>query len=149
MPGRMDSSIRILQERNRFLEEEVEDLKNYMETLKDLDTTTSPGLDTTTSPDLDTTTSPESCEDQNVSLRDFQIIKKLGQGGFGTVFLAMGSLLGGPEQLFALKAVKKQSMTPSSISDIFTEKEALMLTSSHPFITTLYCCFQNEVFLNI
>jgi serine/threonine protein kinase len=133
MPGRMDSSIRILQERNRFLEQEVEDLKNYIETVKD----------------LDTTTSPESCEDQKVSLQDFQIIKKLGQGGFGTVVLATGSLLGGPKELYAIKDIKKRRMTPSSISFVFTEKEALMRASGHPFITTLYCCFQNKVFLNI
>jgi novel protein kinase C epsilon type len=68
----------------------------------------------------------------------------LGEGAFGPVVLAKGSLPRGPEQLYALKALKKRSMTSSDIWEIMAEKEALMLTSGHPFITTLYSCFQNK-----
>jgi serine/threonine protein kinase len=80
-----------------------------------------------------------------VSLGDFSFVKNLGEGGYGRVVLATGSLPGRPEQLYAIKAVNKRRMT--SI-DIFAEKEALMSTSLHPFVTTLYSCFQNKVFLN-
>jgi serine/threonine protein kinase len=83
-----------------------------------------------------------------VSLQDFQFVKKLGEGAFGKVVLATGSLLGGPEQQYALKAVKKQSLIDSDVSFLFTEKEALMLTSGSPFITKLYGCFQDKVCLN-
>ena len=68
----------------------------------------------------------------------------LGEGGFGTVVLAKGKLLGGPEQLYAIKAVKNRGISSSSACEIMTKKEDLMLTSGHPFITTLYSCFQNK-----
>jgi hypothetical protein len=71
------------------------------------------------------------------SLHHFQFISRLVEGAFGTVVLAKGSPPGGPEQLYALKALKKRSITSSNIWEITAEKEALMLTSGHPFITTL------------
>ena len=66
------------------------------------------------------------------------------------VLLAKGRLPGGPEELYAIKAVKKQSITTSNniIAQAIAEKEALMLTSGHPYIVTLHSCFQNEVCLN-
>ena len=83
-----------------------------------------------------------------MSLDNFQFIRRLGSGAFGTVVLARGKLPGAPEQLYAMKALKKRDITSSNICDIVTEKEALMLTSGHPFITTLYSCLQNKVRLN-
>ena len=79
-----------------------------------------------------------------VTLDNFQFIRKLGKGAFGTVVLTRGKLPGGPEQLYAIKAIKKRRITSSKISDIMAEKEALMLTSGHPYIMTLYSCFQNK-----
>ena len=79
-----------------------------------------------------------------LSLQKFKFIRVLGEGGFGTVVLAKGKLLGGPEQLYAIKTVKKQGITRRNICEIAAEKEALMLSSGHPFITTLYSCFQNK-----
>jgi hypothetical protein len=46
--------------------------------------------------------------------------------------------------LYAIKALKKQSITYSRIFEIFAEKEALILTSGYAFITTLHSCFQNK-----
>jgi len=82
--------------------------------------------------------------DGKVSVNNFQFVRRLGEGAFGTVVLAKGKLPGGPEQLCAIKAIQKRSITSSSICDNMAEKEALMLTSGHPFITTLYCCFQDK-----
>ena len=83
-------------------------------------------------------------DDGKLSLENFKFIRRLGEGGFGTVVLAKGKLLGGPEELYAIKAVKKRRITCSNIRYIMAEKEALILISGHPFITTMYCCFQNE-----
>jgi serine/threonine protein kinase len=83
-----------------------------------------------------------------VSLDNFQFIRKLGAGAFGTVVLARGKLPGAPEQLYAMKALKKRNFTARKICEIMIEKEALMLTSGHPFVTTLYSCFQNKACLN-
>jgi hypothetical protein len=72
-----------------------------------------------------------------VSLDNFQFVIRLGEGAFGTVVLTRGKLPGGPEELCAMKAVKKRGITTSNICGIMAEKEALMLASGHPFITTL------------
>ena len=45
--------------------------------------------------------------------------------------------------MYAIKALKKRSIDSSNICEIMAEKEAFMLTNGHPFITTMYCCFQN------
>jgi novel protein kinase C epsilon type len=79
-----------------------------------------------------------------VSLDDFQYVRKLGEGGFGTVVLAKGKSPGGPEELYAIKSLKKRKITSSNICDIMAEKQALILTTGHPFITTMYSCFQNK-----
>ena len=42
-----------------------------------------------------------------MSLDNFQCIKLLAKGGFGTVVLAKGKLPGGPEEQYAIKALKK------------------------------------------
>ena len=86
----------------------------------------------------------DTADDGKMSLHDFQLIRKLGEGAFGKVLLAKGKLLGGPEQLYAVKALKKQIITSRNMRGIMAEKEALMLTRGHPFITTLYGCFQNK-----
>jgi classical protein kinase C len=72
----------------------------------------------------------------------------LGQGGYGTVFLAKKKLPGGPEQLCAIKSVKKKRFARlTSICQAKTEREAMILASGHPFIVTLHSCFQNKVHL--
>jgi len=71
----------------------------------------------------------------------------LGKAGFGKVVLAKEKLPGGPEERYAIKALKKQSITSISISQIFAENEALILSlvihSSQHFTR-----FQNRVRLN-
>ena len=74
----------------------------------------------------------DTADDGKVSLQDFQFIRKLGEGAFGTVVLTKGKLPGGSEQLYAIKALKKRS-----ICNIIADKQAFMLISGHPFITTM------------
>jgi len=83
-------------------------------------------------------------DDGKVSLNNFQFVKKLGKGAFGSVVLAKGKLPGGTEHLYAIKAIEKRRITSRGICRIIGEKEALMLTSAHPFITTLHASFQNK-----
>jgi len=76
-------------------------------------------------------------DDGKKSLHNFQFIRSFGESGFGTVFLTKRKLLGGPEQLYAIKALKKRHIISSNICEIMAEMEALMLTSGHPFTTTV------------
>jgi len=53
------------------------------------------------------------------------------------------------DQRFAMKVVKKSHVIDCcSVTCTIAEKEALVLASGHPFITTLYSCFQTEVIFN-
>jgi len=125
-----ETRIRILQEEKRALEEENQKLViRNQELQKELEAIKKREINT--------------ADDGKVSLHDFQFIRKLGEGAFGTVVLTKGKLPGGPEQLYAIKALKKRSIDSSNICEIMAEKEVFMLTSGHPFITTMYCCFQN------
>jgi serine/threonine protein kinase len=52
--------------------------------------------------------------DEKVSLDNFQFIKRLGEGGYGTVVLTQGKLPGRPKQPYAIKALKKKESLPSA-----------------------------------
>jgi len=55
----------------------------------------------------------------------------------------------GTDQRFAMKVMKKSHVfSCCSVTYTVTEKEALVLGSGHPFITTLYWCFQTKVIFN-
>jgi novel protein kinase C epsilon type len=79
--------------------------------------------------------------DRKVSLENFGFIRVLGKGAYGEVYLAREK---GPKRLCAIKALYKRMYNSSNIWKVRAEREALILTSGHPFITTLYSCFQNE-----
>ena len=84
-----------------------------------------------------------------VSLDSFHPIRILGEGGFGKVILAKKKSPDGYDQRFAIKVMKKSHIISCcSVTCTVSEKEALVLASGHPFITTLYSCFQTKVIFN-
>jgi len=73
----------------------------------------------------------------------------LGEGGFGKVNLVKKKASGRADQHFAVKVMKKSHIISCcSVTCTISEKEALVLASGHPFITTLYSCFQTKVIFN-
>jgi len=55
----------------------------------------------------------------------------------------------GSDQTFAVKIMKKShNISCCSVTYTISEKEALILASSHPFITSLYSCFQRKETFN-
>jgi len=55
----------------------------------------------------------------------------------------------GTDQRLAVKVLKKSHIISCcSVTYTVTEKKALVLASGHPFITTLYSCFQTKVIFN-
>jgi novel protein kinase C epsilon type len=77
----------------------------------------------------------------------------LGEGGFGKVILVKKKASGAADYCFAVKVMKKSHIISCcSVTYTISEKEALVLASGHPFLTTLYSCFQTKVifsFLNL
>jgi novel protein kinase C epsilon type len=84
-----------------------------------------------------------------LSIHSFQPVRVLGKGGFGKVILAKKPSVDGSDQLFAVKVLEKACIiNRRNVSLTVTEKQCLVLTSQHPFITTLYSCFQTKVIFN-
>ena len=55
----------------------------------------------------------------------------------------------GTDQRLAVKVLKKSHIISCcSVTYTVTEKQALVLACGHPFITTLYSCFQTKVIFN-
>ena len=55
----------------------------------------------------------------------------------------------GTDQRFAVKVMKQSHLISCcSVTYTISEKEALILASGQPFITTLYSCFQTKVIFN-
>ncbi|CAO2824074.1 unnamed protein product [Amaranthus hypochondriacus] len=76
-----------------------------------------------------------------IGLRNFNLLKKLGCGDIGTVYLAE---LIGTNCLFAIKVMDNEFLARrNKISRAQTEKEILRMLD-HPFLPTLYCQFTSD-----
>lgn len=79
---------------------------------------------------------------KGISLSDFIIKSKIGEGSFGKVFIVQKK---SDETLYALKKVSKEKLLNNNVwlKDVLTEKN-VMLLASNPFIVPLYFTFQDE-----
>ncbi|KAI8058666.1 kinase-like domain-containing protein [Gilbertella persicaria] len=74
----------------------------------------------------------------------FSKIRMLGKGDVGKVYMVRQK---GNDKLFAMKVLSKKEMIKrNKIKRALAEQEILM-TSNHPFIVTLYHCFQSQDYL--
>jgi len=84
-----------------------------------------------------------------ICIDSFQPVRILGQGGFGKVILVKRKTADECDRHFAVKVVKKSDViNSSSVAYAIIEKEAMAIASGHPFVTTLYTCFQTKVICN-
>ncbi|KAJ1636070.1 kinase-like domain-containing protein, partial [Pavlovales sp. CCMP2436] len=70
---------------------------------------------------------------------DFQVLSKLGEGGFGTVLLVRKRSNG---KLFALKLLVKRHMMRSGDAQRAISESLAMQEIRHPFIVRLHYAFQ-------
>lgn len=77
-----------------------------------------------------------------LSVKDFSVVHFLGMGAAGKVYLVKPKL-GEDQQFFAMKVLSKEEMVAmNKVQRVMTEREILS-SSDHPFIVTLYYCFQS------
>ncbi|XP_075078062.1 serine/threonine-protein kinase D6PKL1-like [Nicotiana tabacum] len=77
----------------------------------------------------------------NIGLRNFKLLRKLGGGDIGNVYL---SELTGTNCIFAVKVMDNDLLTSKrKMTRAQTEKEILQILD-HPFLPTLYAHFTNE-----
>ncbi|KAB5582189.1 hypothetical protein PHYPO_G00184300 [Pangasianodon hypophthalmus] len=85
--------------------------------------------------------SPQENKGRTLHIEDFTFLQVLGKGSFGKVMLAR---LNDTDCVFAVKVLKKDViLQDDDVECTLTEKRVLTLAHSHPYLTHLYCCFQN------
>lgn len=76
------------------------------------------------------------------SIKDFEIIKPISKGAFGSVFLAQKKATG---DYFAIKVLKKADMiAKNQITNVKAERMILMQQAESPFVAKLYWTFQSK-----
>ncbi|KAN0012211.1 hypothetical protein ACTFIU_007509 [Dictyostelium citrinum] len=107
-------------------------------------------LEVSSSSDRDLSSSSKSLNKKNkqsikkLTIDDFELLKVLGVGSFGRVYLVRRKDTG---KFYAMKVLNKKDMLKKKqIAHTNTEKMVLS-TMDHPFIVRLHFAFQNEDFL--
>jgi novel protein kinase C delta type len=78
-----------------------------------------------------------------VTLKDFNMVKLVGKGSFGKVFLVTNKAT---NDYFAMKALKKDVvLQDDDVECTMLERDVCKLGSRNPYLTKLFCTFQNEV----
>ncbi|RLN24102.1 hypothetical protein C2845_PM07G40060 [Panicum miliaceum] len=81
------------------------------------------------------------CRDPPLSLVHFRLLKRLGYGDIGSVYLVE---LRGTQAFFAMKVMDKESLiNRNKLARAETEREILGLLD-HPFLPTLYSHFETD-----
>lgn len=79
------------------------------------------------------------------SIKDFDIIKPISKGAFGSVFLAKKRSTG---DYYAIKFLKKSDMiAKNQVTNVKAERMILMTQTDSPFVTKLYYTFQSKDYL--
>ncbi|KAJ6218094.1 hypothetical protein RDWZM_009251 [Blomia tropicalis] len=88
---------------------------------------------------------------RKVDMRDFEILKVLGTGAYGKVFLVRK--IGGSDhgKLYAMKVLKKSSvvMKQKTLEHTKTERQVLEFIRRSPFLVSLHYAFQTDTKLHL
>lgn len=79
-----------------------------------------------------------------VSAQDFELIKVIGQGSFGKVFLVRPRWAARPDEVFAMKVVKKDEVKRRNQMEHTMAERRIMAKITHPFVITLHFAFQSR-----
>ncbi|KAG2228160.1 hypothetical protein INT45_009206, partial [Circinella minor] len=78
-------------------------------------------------------------------IKDFEIVKPISKGAFGSVFLAKKRTTG---DYYAIKFLKKADMiAKNQVTNVKSERMILMTQTDSPFVTKLYYTFQSKDYL--
>lgn len=76
------------------------------------------------------------------SIKDYDIIKPISKGAYGSVYLAKRRLTG---EYFAIKVLKKSDMiAKNQVTNVKSERAIMMVQSNKSYVAKLYATFQNK-----
>ena len=91
-----------------------------------------------------TESSPLISRPREIGPEDFKILRLVGKGDVGRVYLVARKTTG---KLYAMKILSKEEMIKrNKVRRAMTERE-ILVTAHHPFIVPLYYCFQSKDYL--
>lgn len=77
-----------------------------------------------------------------LTVNDFQVLRRIGQGSFGSVFMIRKR---DTKRIYALKVINKARITtPGALAQVFAERQVLALTVDSPFLVSLKFSFQSS-----
>ncbi|XP_062503723.1 ribosomal protein S6 kinase alpha-5-like [Corticium candelabrum] len=90
-------------------------------------------------------------EEGKVSLRDFDLLRVLGTGAYGKVFLVRKKTGKDCDRLFAMKVLKKATIVQKAkaTEHTMTERQVLEAVRESPFLVTLHYAFQTDAKLHL
>ena len=89
--------------------------------------------------------------ESQVSMEDFDLLKVLGTGAYGKVFLARKKTGTNAGQLFAMKVLKKATIVQKkkTTEHTKTERQVLATIRQSPFLVTMHYAFQTPSKLHL
>ncbi|KAJ8905725.1 hypothetical protein NDN08_002230 [Rhodosorus marinus] len=82
---------------------------------------------------------------RRVTVNDFNIIRRIGKGSFGEVYLVQHKTT---LAFYAMKLLSKERMIEhGQVAHAWVERYALTRAGRHPYVVELYFCFQDKKFL--
>lgn len=98
-----------------------------------------------TSPRLNATTHPPMARAVPPSIKDFEIIKPISKGAFGSVYLSKKKSTG---EYFAIKVLKKADMVAKNqVTNVKAERAIMMWQGESEFVAKLYWTFSSKDYL--
>ena len=86
------------------------------------------------------------CLSKKITLDDFNMVKLIGKGSFGKVFLVTRK--SSTNEFYAMKALKKDVvLQDDDVECTMLERDVCKLGNKNFFLTKLYSTFQNEVYI--
>lgn len=85
---------------------------------------------------------------KRLRIQDFNLVKPIGKGAYGRVFLARKKKKDGKDgKLCAIKVMKKSELSQKNNIDLVLAERKIHSSINHPFVVSLYTAFQSRTFL--
>ena len=85
---------------------------------------------------------------RRLRIHDFDLLKPIGKGAYGRVFLARKKKTDGTEgKLCAIKVMRKSELSQKNNIDLVLAERKIHSGIHHPFVVSLYAAFQSRTFL--
>ncbi|ODV87789.1 hypothetical protein CANARDRAFT_183904, partial [[Candida] arabinofermentans NRRL YB-2248] len=88
---------------------------------------------------------PQTSKPSIPSIKDYEVIKPISKGAFGSVFLAKRKLTG---EYYAIKVLKKSDMVAKNqVTNVKFERAIMMAQANSPYVVQLMATFQSSSYL--